>query len=68
MAYTVLVLETESLEYYPIVIETGGHDITVATEIPFKKTLLHDDFENIPFLHIVHEVDLMAEHVGKLEG
>ena len=37
-------------------------------EIPFKETLLNDDFKRIAFLHIVHEVDLMAEHVGKLEG
>ena len=51
-----------------IVMETGGHNVAVATEISLKVTLLHYHFKGVAFLDIIHEVDLMAEHIRKLEG
>ena len=68
MGRALVIEEAEGLEGHTVVDKAGGNDIAVAAEIPLKESLLHNDIEGIPRLHLVHEVHLMAEHVSKLKG
>ena len=68
MGHTLIVEKAESFVEAAIVRESGGHDVAIAAEFTAEVFFFHHQLEGIPFLHIVHEVHLMAEHIGELDG